>query len=285
MNMYEDFLQTDAAINPGNSGGPLVGLNGKVVGVATAIKSQSGGSQGVGLAIASNMAKSTMDQLLTHGRVHRGYLGLQIRTLASDVATRLGIPAKAGVLVRQVMDGAPAAKAGIQAGDVIIALVGTPTKEARELQRLVAAQPTGKSIEVTLFRDGHEKRIPVTVAEQPQEFRTVRTSATPSSHENRGAIHMDRLGLEFRDMTPALAQQWGYKEQSGVIITQVSPGSMAAEAGLELGVVLVKVDNHAVHSAAEARQALETASLDAGILLQLRTPHHGVEFIMLRASS
>ena len=121
--------------------------------------------------------------------------------------------------------------------------------------------------------------------QQPQEFRTVRTSATPSSQEDRGAIHMDRLGLEFRDMTPALAQQWGYKEQSGVIITQVSPGSMAAEAGLELGVVLVKVDNHAVHSAAEARQALDTASLEAGILLQVQTPHHGVEFVMLRANS
>ena len=150
MNMYEDFLQTDAAINPGNSGGPLVNLEGKVIGINSAIKTRSGGFQGVGLAIASNLAKNVMDQLLKDGVVHRGYLGVQIKDLIdTEVAGRLGLKdGQHGVLVAQVFDKSPAGKAGVQAGDVITAIAGKPIKDGRELQRIVASLPLGKPADV-----------------------------------------------------------------------------------------------------------------------------------------
>src|SRR5262249_47551466 len=124
MNMYEDFVQTDAAIHPGNSGGPLINLEGKVIGINSAIKTRTGGFPGVGLASASNMAKSVMQQLLEHGVVRRGYLGVSIRDLDPEIATRLGVQADGGVVVSQVTPGAPAAKGGVQDGDVITAVAG-----------------------------------------------------------------------------------------------------------------------------------------------------------------
>src|SRR5262245_9974253 len=154
LNMYEDFIQTDAAINPGNSGGPLVNLEGKVVGINSAIKSRSGGFQGIGLAVPSNMASSIMKSLMRDGVVRRGYLGVQIRDLDPDVATRLNIPKDTGVVVGEVFDKTPAAKAGLQAGDIITHVAGNPVKDSKTLQTSVAALPIGKVSEFTVVRDG-----------------------------------------------------------------------------------------------------------------------------------
>ncbi len=162
LNMYEDFVQTDAAINPGNSGGPLVNLRGEVIGVNSAIKSRSGGFQGVGLAIASNLAHTISQQLLKDGAVHRGYLGVQIKDGDSDK--------QKGVLVAKVFEGSPAAKAGVKDGDVLASLAGKPVENGRDLQTVVAALPLNQPVSVTVVRDGQRKELNVTIAEQPAEF-------------------------------------------------------------------------------------------------------------------
>jgi serine protease Do len=281
---FDDFVQTDAAINPGNSGGPLVNLEGQVVGINTAIKTQSGGSQGIGLAIASNAAKTIVDQLVHQGVVHRGYLGIQIRPLAPEVATRLQIPNRAGVLVAKVLDNSPAAKAGMQAGDVITALAKSPIAEPQALQRMVAAQPAGKALDVTVYRDGQEKRLSVMVEEQPT-IPPPAVNPTPAPGQNQTGMRIDKIGVELRDLTPALAQQFGRTEKTGVLIAKVDPGSLAAEAGVEPGTLLTKVDNQAVPTALAAKQALERASLQNGVLMQVKTPEQEVGYIMIQASS
>ena len=158
MNMYEDFLQTDAAINPGNSGGPLVNLAGEVVGINAAIKSQSGGFQGISLAIASNLAKQVVKALLTDGVVRRGYLGIQIRDLDAELAGKLGIAKEAGVVIAEVYNGTPASKSGLQAGDVITKIGGNPIKDGRTMQTTIASLPIGRASEVTIIRDGRRSR-------------------------------------------------------------------------------------------------------------------------------
>jgi len=173
MNMYEDFLQTDAAINPGNSGGPLVNLAGEAVGINAAIKSQSGGFQGISLAIASNLAKQVVKALLTDGVVRRGYLGIQIREMDAELAGKLGLAKDTGVVIAEVYNGTPAGKAGLQAGDVITKIAGNAIKDGRALQTTVASLAIGKASEVTIIRDGRPQQVAVTIEEQPNQFGAV----------------------------------------------------------------------------------------------------------------
>src|SRR5262249_34619202 len=228
MNMYEDFLQTDAAINPGNSGGPPINLDGQVVGINSMIKTQSGGFQGVGLAISSNMAKNIMTQLLKEGTVKRGYLGIQIKDLVdTDVASRLGVK-EHGVLVAQVFDNAPAAKSGIQSGDVITAIEGKPVKDGKDLQRLVAGVPLGKPVNVTVVRDGKEKVMAVTVENQPDDFGTTRVPLPRAPKREQNPTSLGKLGAEVIDLTPDMAEQLGYKAKAkGPVVSQVEHGSVA----------------------------------------------------------
>jgi serine protease Do len=172
MNMYEDFLQTDAAINPGNSGGPLVNLEGKVVGINAAIKSKSGGFQGVGLAVASNLAKNVVQALRTDGIVKRGYLGIQVRELDPAVALRLRLPKDTGVVIAEVYDNTPAAKAGLKVGDILTAIAGRAIKDGTSIQRIVTTLPIGKSAEIDVLRDGKAHKLSVTIEAQPTAFGT-----------------------------------------------------------------------------------------------------------------
>jgi serine protease Do len=287
MNMYEDFLQTDAAINPGNSGGPLVNLEGKVVGINSVIKSHSGGFQGIGLAISSNLARNIMQQLQTNGVVHRGYLGIEIRALDPEVAERLGVPNKEGVLVSRVVEGTPAATAGLHDGDVITALDGKRVTQGRDLQQAVAALAAKKTAEVTVFRDGKTLKLPVTIAEQPEDFNTAgQAPSQPLPEEKKSSVRLDKFGLEVADMTRETAAQFGYKDKmAGALITRVDPDGLAARAGLERGTLLVRVEKTPVKSAAEARDALEKASLDSGVLLQVRGPRGGMDYVLLQATA
>jgi len=286
MNMYEDFIQTDAAINPGNSGGPLVNMEGKVIGINTAIKSASGASAGVGMAITSNLVKNIKEQLLTTGTVHRGYLGVQIRPLDPEVASRLGVADQSGVVVSHVFDKTPAAKAGIQAGDIITGIAGTPIKNATDLQRRMAAVVPGKKVEVGIVRDGAAKMFDVAVEEQPREFGSTASSApeTPKSEEN--PTRLEKLGVELSDMTPALAEQFGFNDKvSGVAVAKVEPNSIAAEAGLQRGMMIVKIDKQPVRSATTAHEMLSKASLEKGILLEVKSAQGGVNYLMLKSGS
>ncbi len=286
MNMYEDFLQTDAAINHGNSGGPLVNLEGKVIGINSAIKSRTGGFQGVGMAISSNLANNIMEQLLKTGTVHRGYLGVQIKDVDSPaLAKKLGV--ENGVLVTQVFDGSPAAKAGVKEGDVIVALHNKAIKEGRELQTVVASLPLQKPIDLEVVRDGAKKTLQVTIGEQPNDFGVARVPEhhTPKGDEG-GSVTMDKLGFEVTDLTPELADQLGYKEAAkGALITSVDRGSVASEAGLRRGMLITKVEKHLVKSAADLHDHLEKASLDQGVLLQVKTPKGGTTYVLLQAAA
>jgi serine protease Do len=283
LNMYEDFLQTDAAINPGNSGGPLVNLRGEVIGVNSAIKSHSGGFQGVGLAIASNMARNVYQQLLKDGAVHRGYLGVQIKDLDAEVAARLGLDKQKGVLVAKVFDGSPAAKAGLKDGDVLTALAGKPVENGHELQSVVAGLPLGKPVSVTVLRDGERKELQVTVAEQPSEFGLAGEPARQGPKAEKEADELDKLGVEVADLTPEMAKQLGYKEGTkGVVVTQVQPDSPAADAGLHRGMLLVKVDKKRVKDAAALREAVGKAAPDKGVLLQVRTAEGATDFVLVK---
>lgn len=170
LNLYEDFLQTDAAINPGNSGGPLVNLAGKVIGINSAIKSRSGGFQGVGLAVSSNLARTIMEQLQKDGVVHRGYLGVQIREVDAEVASKLRVKERVGVLVTGVIADSPGAKGGLKVGDIVTSVGGKPVREGAELQKAVLALPLGKPVEVSVIRNGEVKATKVVIEEQPEDF-------------------------------------------------------------------------------------------------------------------
>ncbi len=284
VNTYDDFLQTDAAINPGNSGGPLVNLDGKVVGVNTMIKTDSGRFEGVGLAIASNLAKNVTEQLEQYGLVHRGYLGVEVRALDPDVAARLRVPNDQGVLVARVQEDTPAAKAGIQAGDIITLVAGKPMKDTAELQRLVAGLPLKKAADVTVLRDGKTMTLHATIEEQPKNFGLANEPKKPLEPQSNSKLpETAAIGITVADLTPQLAKEWGYDPQTtGVVITSVTRGTPAADAGLHAGDLIRRVDDTPIRSADEAKTAMKNASLDKGVLFKVQTQQHGVEFVMMK---
>lgn len=284
MNLYEDFLQTDAAINPGNSGGPLVNLEGRVIGINSAIKSHSGGFQGVGLAIASNMAKTIMDQLLKDGVVRRGYLGIQIEDLSDPkVAARLGVKENSGVVVGQVFDNAPAGKGGVQAGDIVTHLGDKPITGGKELQRIVASLPINKPVGVTVVRDGKTQVLQVTIEEQPAEFGTVRVPSPRTPQRDKDTVKLDRFGLEVTDLTREEADELGFRESArGALITKVDPASDAHKAGLRRGMLIVKVAKQPVKSAAALRDALAKDAPEDGVLFQVQSPREGTRYLVVK---
>jgi serine protease Do len=286
MNMYEDFLQTDAAINPGNSGGPLVNLEGKVVGINAAIKSKSGGFQGVGLAVASNLAKNVIQALRTDGAVKRGYLGIQVRELDPNVATRLGLAKDTGVVVADVYDNTPAAKGGMKPGDIITHIAGKAVKDGAMMQRIVLTLPINKAAEVDVQRDGKTLKLNVTVEEQPSTFGV--NAGVPAPRAQNGtpdSIALDKLGIDVADLNEAMADDLGYRKGTqGVVITRVHDNGLASTSDLRRGMIITKIDDRRVTSAASAQQALQAAKLDRGVLLQVASPQGGVNYVLLRKS-
>jgi len=272
--VYEDYLQTDAAINPGNSGGPLVNLEGRVVGINTAIKSRSGGFQGVGLAITSNLAKNVVSQLVKDGVVHRGYLGIGVRPLSPEVASLMGLSDTKGVELSKVYDGSPAAKAGLKEGDIICSVAGHDVSDARELQHVVGTLPLNKTYPVQLIRDGKKQSLSVVVEQQPEEFgmdRTIPVRRAPQKAETM-ELSVEKLGIELADMTPEMASKLGYAEdKTGPVVTKVDPNGLASEQGVKPGMIITKVGEKAVTSAAKARELLQNSSLQKGVLLQVQT--------------
>ena len=280
MNMYEDFLQTDAAINPGNSGGPLVNLAGEVVGVNSVIKSVTGGFQGIGLAIFSNLTKNVLDQLQNKGAVTRGYLGVQTQLLDPEVAGRLNVPGKNGVVIAKVMTGSPAAKSGMHDGDVLLEVAGQTVKDPRSLQRLVAGLAIGKQVELAVFRDGARKTLNLTVENQPQSFETTKAS------QDQESAPLEKLGMSVADLTPKTAKQFGHADKTeGVVITEADPAGASSEAGLRSGMVILKADQKAVKTVADLQKVLEKASLERGCLLQVRTPQGGTTYVLLKVAA
>jgi len=269
---YEDFIQTDAAINVGNSGGPLVNIEGQVVGVNTAILSRSGGSVGVGFAIPINMAKSIIDQLVRTGKVTRGWLGVMIQDVTPEMAEKFGLKRAEGALVSQVVEGTPAAKAGLKSGDVIIEYDSHPVKNVTKLRTRVAATAPGSRVKVVVVRNGKRKTLEVKIGKLSE---TALASA-------RGEAGTEELGLSVQDLTPDLAKTLGTKAKTGVVVTAVKEMGPAAEKGIKRGDVIIEVDRQPVKSAAEFHAALTKADLKKGVLL-LVADRRGNRFVVLKA--
>jgi serine protease Do len=280
LNRYEDFIQTDAAINPGNSGGPLINLAGEVVGVNSVIKSRSGGFQGVGLAVASNMARSVMQQLQTSGTVKRGYLGIEMaREVSPDVANRLGMKDGKGVVVVRVIPNSPAAKAGLKVDDVITAINGQPVGENRALTRTVGTLSIGRSVDVDVLRDGNPQKLTLTLEEQPKGY-GVRTERPRSTRIESETVTVEKFGLELADMPADRAEAYGVN--AGALVVGVEPNSAAAEAGVGRGLVMTKVDRKDVNSAEAAKKALEAGDATKGVMLHLRSATGETAIVLLK---
>jgi serine protease Do len=247
---YEDFIQTDAAINPGNSGGALVNASGALIGVNTAIFSQSGGYAGIGFAVPSNMARQVMDQLVTRGKVTRGYLGASVQELTPAVARGLGLSVSRGILVGDVMPDGPAARAGLRRGDVVTAIDDKPVDDAGQFRNTIAATAPGTRRRLTVLRDGKEQAVEVAVGELPAE-RTAR--AAPARGPDAP------LGVSVADLTPELARRLGQPVKEGAVITEVDPRGLAAEAGLRPGDVIQEVNRQPVRTARDFARAVEQA--------------------------
>jgi Do/DeqQ family serine protease len=224
---YEAFIQTDASINPGNSGGPLLDLEGRVIGINTAIVSTG---QGIGFSIPINMARDIMGQLISKGRVVRGWLGVVIQDLTPELAAGFGVAPRSGVLVSEVMNGAPAEAAGIKAGDIIVQFDGAPMKEVTELQKRVAGVPPGRATPVTVIRDGKQTPLTVTLSEQPGEEAAV----TPQPKEQT-------LGLTVEPITPETAGRFKLSGRAGIVVTEVAVGSSGEQAGIRAGDAILEL--------------------------------------------
>jgi serine protease Do len=284
MNLYEDYLQTDAAINPGNSGGPLVNLEGKVIGINAAIKTKTGGFQGVGLAVSSNLAKNVTAQLLKDGSVRRGYLGVQMKELIDrEVAERLGVGDRGGVIASAVFPGTPAARAGLQDGDVIVGIDGKPIRDGRALQTVVAGLAPGATAGFRFVRDGKVGDAKVTIEEQPKELNVPRVPAPRPPRNIPEGIAADRVGISLTDLTAELAEGLGFRDgMKGALIVRVKRDGIGSEASLQPGVVITKVDHQPVRTALECKELLAKAKLDEGALVQVQTPQSGATFVILR---
>ncbi len=285
LNLFEDFLQTDAAINPGNSGGPLVNLEGKVVGINAAIKSKTGGFQGVGLAVASNLARDVVEALRKDGVVRRAYLGLQARDLDPDVAPRLGVPKDAaGIVVGQVFPKTPAARAGLQPGDVLLKIDGKSIRDPKALQSIVARLKIGKSVAVEFVRDGKLQTADTHIEELPTTYASGGVPVPRGIPAGLPTIAVPKLGLDLADLTPDVARDLGYPPTTrGALIARVLPATVTADAGLHVGMLVVRVDGKAIGTAAEARLLLDTGSLSQGILLQVQSLQGGVTYVLVKA--
>jgi len=287
--IYEDYIQTDAAINPGNSGGPLINLEGRVVGVDTAIKSRSGGFQGVGLAISGNLAKNVVNQLMKDGVVHRGYFGIQVRPLTPEVANLMGLKEAKGLELVRVEENSPAAKAGMQDGDIITSVAGQEVKDSRDLQHLVSTLTLNKSYPVKVYRDGKDQTLSVFVRPAPENYGEDRTilAKTPKKEKAESEeLSVKNLGIELQDLTSENAEQFGYAEdKSGVVVAKVDPNGIAAEQGLRRGMIITKIAEKPVTSAAKAREMLQKSSLEKGVLVQVQTREGGKARIALQAET
>jgi serine protease Do len=275
---YEDFLQTDAAINPGNSGGPLVNLRGEVVGVNTAIASRSGGYQGVGFAIPITMAKDIMDQLLAHGKVTRAWIGVSIQDLNADLANGLDIKADDGVLVADVVKDSPAERAGIEEGDVILSMNGTPAGSVPQFRNRVSRTAPGTKVRLETLRDGSKRNVEVTLDEYPED-RVASRSSDDSGSQEQG------LGLELSNLSAALARQYDLGDGgSGVVVTAVLPGSPAAEAGIQPGDLVRGVNRKRVSNVQEFKSAVDRLGKNDPVVLLLRRNDNSFYVTVSRSS-
>ncbi|MEJ2182548.1 MAG: DegQ family serine endoprotease [Nitrospirota bacterium] len=249
---YEDFIQTDAAINPGNSGGPLVNPRGEVVGINTAIFTTTGGYQGIGFSIPSNMARTVMKSLIEKGRVIRGWLGVTIQPITPELAKQFGLKEVKGVLVSDVVEKSPAAEAGLERGDIIVSYEGKEVKSPRELRNMVASTSPGGKAKLTVVRKGEEKTLSVTIGQLPEHMAAA-----------RGQLENVLKGISVQNLTPQVRDQLGVPARvQGVVITDAPSGT-----GLRRGDVIVEVDREPVPNVEKYNEVASKVPSGQNVLL------------------
>lgn len=255
---FEDFIQTDAAINPGNSGGPLLDVDGKVIGINTAIVSGSGGYMGIGFAVPSNMAKKIMGQLIESGEVTRGFLGVSLQPLDSDLVAAFHLKNDKGALAAEISKDSPAEKAGLKQGDVITSFNGLPVENLSAFRNSVSMMNPGTPLKLVVMRDGKEFTVNATVGTYPIEETKPKVIQSNVS---------SKIGFDVEALTPELAAKYGYSpNDKGVIVRKVSSGSLAELAGLKTGAMIVQVDKQEVKTIAEFEKAIKEAIANKKVL-------------------
>ena len=256
---YEDFIQTDASINPGNSGGALADLDGNVIGINTAISTPSGGNVGIGFAIPINMAKKIMDQLIKHGSISRGYLGLIPQDITSDLVKALNLKSNEGVLVGDVVKDGPSDKAGIKTGDIIVKFGDHEITSSVQFRNLVAETEPNTVVPVTILRNNNKKEIDVKLGTRPNKVTSENNNTNEQGSE--GNYSNDKLGLSVQNLTPDIAKQLGYSNEKGVIVTNIAPGSPAEDAGMQVKDLIKEVNKQKVTSVSEFEDILSKTNL------------------------
>ena len=259
---YDNFIQTDASINPGNSGGPLINARGEVIGINTAIFSQRGGSVGIGFAVPSSLAKSVITQLVEHGKVERGWLGVSVQPLTKELAKGFKRNDAAGALVASVVAGSPAERAGVKPGDIIVEFAGKKVAKSGDLPSLVAEARVGNDVPVVVVREGKEVRLTARIARLEEE-----EAAKVADVEVDGK---NKLGLSVQPLTPPMASELGLQVREGVLVRDVAAGSRAGEAGIRAGDVIVEVDRQPVRTVEELKAHVDNQVKGAPMVLLIR---------------
>lgn len=269
---YDDFIQTDAPINPGNSGGPLFNMRGEVIGINTAIIPDG---QGIGFAIPVNTAKTLLPELISKGKVTRGYLGVNIQSITPDLAASLNLKNTKGALVSEVQKDSPAEQAGVKRGDVITGFNGKDVKDNHELASAVAATPIGKSVPLKIVRDGKEMTLNVKIG----DLSTQETGEVQKSE----AEPQGKWGLQLRDLTPELARRMGLKREKGVVVAGVRSGSPADESSVRAGDIILEVNRQPVNKAEDMKQMMEQSKGKDSLLLLIQRGGNTL-YIVLKAA-
>lgn len=269
----EDFIQTDAAINRGNSGGPLLNLEGQVVGMNTAIVTNTGGGgyMGIGFAIPSNMLKHIMEQLKTSGSVTRGFIGVTLQNIDQNLAHAFNLNQMGGALISDVTKDSPAEKAGLKQGDIVQSYNSLHVSNIASLRNAIALMPPGAEIKLSVLRNGKNLEVPVVIGTFP--------TSSPKAVSLRSG---NKLGFEVQDLTPDVARTLGLPEDSGVVINKVIPGSAASWAGLKKGALIIAVNQKYIRNVEEFTVALEQTPVDKPVLLLIKQGE-AVRYISLKA--
>lgn len=269
---YGSFIQTTVVINPGNSGGPLVNLRGEVVGINTAIVSQAGGFDGIGLSIPVNLAKDVLEQLLKYGEVRRGVLGVKIENVDKDMAEALGMKDTHGILVNDIVPGLPAEAAGIEQGDVILAVDGMPVKDVLELRNKIGRTAPGTEVQLRILRQRKEKKIKVVLEQLAAD--------TFAVEEESKAVEVG-LGMEIQELTAEIARRLGYDIGNGVLIANVKRRSEAGKRGLRPGDLILEVDQQPVNSVQDYEEVMEDKKGGDSVLFLIQRGN-STNFVALR---
>ncbi|MCK4502010.1 MAG: DegQ family serine endoprotease [Desulfuromonadales bacterium] len=254
---YENFIQTDAAINPGNSGGPLVNIDGEVVGMNTAIFTRSGGYMGIGFAIPINMAKGIKQQLVNHGGVTRGQLGVMIQELTNELAESFGIGQRQGILISQVMPDSSADQAGLEQGDILLKLNGNEIGNIAEFRNQIAMTSPGTKVKFLVLRNGKKIKVNATIG----------TKAADTTDNPINSDELPELGMQLQKLTPELAKQFGYENSRGVLVTEVASGSIAARAGIKRGSLIEEVNRKEVNTPVQVKKLIMQGKKEIVLLL------------------